>query len=327
MRFNKLDLNQLVVLDTLLATRSVGRAAEQLFLSQPATSCALARLRDYFEDQLLVPVGKTQVLTPLALELTKPVRDVLMQIHTITQVRPSFDPATSERRFVIESSDYVMSVFLSEVARRAAQVAPLVQFDLRVKSAQSPERLESGEVELLITPEFSTVPGHPTETLFEDSFSCVVCADYKPAGGALNADRYFEASHVAVEWGGGRRVTIDAQLLSIGKRTRRQDIIAPSFTLVPEFVIGTSRIATLPTRLARQLAQRVSVRVLPCPVEIPPFAEKLQWHKYQERDPAIAWLRSLFREVADDMPPMEAPLKPAARTKPQLARRKRAVAA
>lgn len=306
MRFNKLDLNQLVVLDTLLSTRSVGRAAEQLFLSQPATSCALARLRDYFEDELLTPVGKTQVLTPLAQELAKPVRDVLLQIQTITRSRPSFDPATSERRFVIESSDYVMSVFLSEVARRAAVIAPMVQFDLRVKSAQSPERLESGEVELLITPEFSTVPGHPTESLFEDSFSCVVCADYKLPGGRLSADQYFDSSHVGIEWGGGRRVTIDAELLSIAKRSRRQDIIAPSFTLVSEFLIGTSRVATLPTRLARQLAQRLPLRVAPCPVDIPSFTEKLQWHKYQERDPAIVWLRALLHEVANDMPPVEA---------------------
>lgn len=85
MRFNKLDLNQLVVLDAILSTRSVGRAAERLFLSQPATSCSLARLREYFEDELLVPVGKTQVLTPLATELVKPVRDVLLQIQTITR--------------------------------------------------------------------------------------------------------------------------------------------------------------------------------------------------------------------------------------------------
>ena len=38
MRFNKLDLNLLVVLDAVLTTRSVSRAAERLYLSQPATS-------------------------------------------------------------------------------------------------------------------------------------------------------------------------------------------------------------------------------------------------------------------------------------------------
>ena len=302
MRFNKLDLNLLVVLDSLLTTRSVSRTAERLFLSQPATSLSLSRLRAYFEDDLLVAVGKTQVLTPLANEMVKPVRDVLLQIQTVTRSRPSFDPATSSRRFTIESSDYVISVLLSEMVRRAARLAPMMQFDLRALSPQTPDHLDGGEIELLISPEFATVPGHPFEPLFEDTFSCVVCNDHPALDGTLTLDDYFEAAHVGVEWGGGRRLTFDARLLSTGKRVRRQDVIAPNFTLVPELVVGTSRIATLPTRLAQRMATRFPLRVVPCPVEMPVFVERLQWHKYQDRDPAIVWLRALLRELAAEMP-------------------------
>ena len=57
MRLKGLDLNLLVALDILLEERSVSRAAERLHLSQPAASAALARLRDYFQDQLLVLHG------------------------------------------------------------------------------------------------------------------------------------------------------------------------------------------------------------------------------------------------------------------------------
>lgn len=302
MRFNKLDLNLLVVLDTILSTRSVSRAAEKLFLSQPATSLSLGRLRDYFSDPLLVPVGKTQVLTPLAAELVKPVRDVLLQIQTITRAEPTFDPATSSRRVTIESSDYVISVLLAEVVRRAEKLAPLMQFDLRAISPQTPEHLDSGEVELLIAPEFARVAGHPFETLFEDGFSCVVSKGHPFATKPMSIDQYFEAAHVGVEWGGGRRLTYDARLISTTRRVRRQEVIAPNFTLVPELLAGTSRIATLPTRLALQMARRFALRVVDCPVQIPRFAESLQWHKYQERDPAIAWLRSLLREVARSLP-------------------------
>lgn len=306
MRFNKLDLNQLVVLDALLSTRSVGKAAERLFLSQPATSCSLARLREYFEDELLVSVGKTQVLTPLAADLIKPVRDVLLQIQTITRARPSFDPTTSTRRFTIESSDYVISVFLSEVVKRAAELAPLMQFDLRAISPQTPENLESGAAELLIAPDFAIVAGHPSEPLFEDTFSCLVCAENSTFGEVLTQDQYFEATHVSVEWGGGRRVTFDARMISTGKRVRHQAVIAPSFTLVPELLIGTARITTLPTRLAQRMAERFALRVMPCPIAIPTFAENLQWHKYQERDPAISWLRALIRETAGSLTPLVA---------------------
>ncbi|CAN5740217.1 transcriptional regulator NodD3 [soil metagenome] len=303
MRFHKLDLNLLVVLNALLSTRSVTRAAERLFLSQPATSLSLGRLREYFQDELLIGVGKTFVLTPLAEELVKPVRDVLLQIQTITRARPTFDPATSDRRFTFESSDYVISVLLSEVVRRAVQVAPRMQFDLRAISPQTPEHLENGDTELLIAPDFAVVPGHPAEPLFEDTFSCLVCPTCFGKGAKLELDQYFDGAHVGVEWGGGKRLTYDARLLSTGRRARRQDVIAPNFTLVPDLLVGTPRIATLPTRLALQMATRFPLQVLPCPVEIPAFTEMLQWHKYQERDPAIIWLRSLLHEVADSLAP------------------------
>jgi len=176
---------------------------------------------------------------------------------------------------------------------------------LRAISPQSPEHLERGEVELLIAPVFNTVAGHPAEVLFEDTFSCLVCADHPVKGRAITADQYFELAHVGVEWGGGRRVTYDARMISAGERARRQDVISPTFTLVPELLLGTSRIATLPTRLALQMAQRFPLRILQCPVEIPAFAEKVQWHKYQERDPAISWLRTLLRETAQSLPAVE----------------------
>ncbi len=302
MRFNKLDMNLLVALDALIATRSVGKAADKLFLSQPATSLALGRLREYFQDELLAPVGKAMVLTPLAAELAAPVRDVLLQVQTIARARPTFDPRATKRRFTIEASDYVIAVLLSDVVRRAATLAPLMQFDVRSLSPQTPQNLNGGQCELLVAPDFAMVPDHPAEQLFEDSFSCIVCSEHPAWNGGLSADAYFDAGHVGVEWGGGRRLTFDTRIMAAVRRERRQDVIAPNFMLVPDLLMGTARIATLPTRLTRLIAQRFPVRVLPCPVEIPSFVEQLQWHKYQDRDPAITWLRALIREVAGALP-------------------------
>jgi DNA-binding transcriptional LysR family regulator len=253
---------------------------------------------------LLQPVGKTQVLTPLAMELVKPVRDVLLQVQTIAHTRPTFDPATSTRLLKIESSDYVISVLLAQVVRRASTLAPRMKFDLRARSPQTSEHLDRGEIDLLITPDFAIVPGHPCEPLFEDTFSCLVSRDHFSEARVLSEDEYFDAAHVTVEWGGGRRVTQDALLISTGKRKRRQDVIAPSFTLVPELLVGTPRIATLPTRLAHRMAARLPLRVMPCPVEMRQFVENVQWHKYQDRDPAIVWLRALVGEVAVGLPAM-----------------------
>lgn len=64
MRFKGLDLNLLVCLDVLLDERSVSAAARRLHLSQPATSAALARLREFFDDEILVGLGKSMYPTP-----------------------------------------------------------------------------------------------------------------------------------------------------------------------------------------------------------------------------------------------------------------------
>ena len=92
MRFNKLDLNLLVALDALLTERNISRAGERIHLSQPATSNALARLRAYFDDELLVPQGRQMVLTPRAEALLDPVREVLMRIDSTIAEKPRFDP-------------------------------------------------------------------------------------------------------------------------------------------------------------------------------------------------------------------------------------------
>lgn len=51
----RVDLNLLIVFETLMHERSVTRAAEKLFLGQPAISAALSRLRTLFDDPLFVP--------------------------------------------------------------------------------------------------------------------------------------------------------------------------------------------------------------------------------------------------------------------------------
>ena len=69
MRFERLDLNLLVALDALIEDRNVSMAARRLYLSQPALTGALNRLRDFFGDDLLIPSGRQMMLTPKAEEL------------------------------------------------------------------------------------------------------------------------------------------------------------------------------------------------------------------------------------------------------------------
>ncbi|MCY0853616.1 LysR family transcriptional regulator [Cupriavidus sp. D39] len=291
-------MNQLVVLDAILAERSVRRAADRVFLSQPAMSNALARLRDYFDDELVQQIGKHLVLTPLGESLVKPVRDVLLQVQAITTTRPNFDPSTSTRRITIEASDYVMNVFLADVLQLAWKEAPNMQFDLRLISTQSHENLDSGEVEMLLAPEFFASKNHPSEILFSDTFSCVVWNGNPEIASRLTRDKYMAMGHVAVQWGSGQLVSAEEEFMAKHGFLRRRELVAPSFTVLPRLIVGTNRIATIQTRLANAMSEIYPMRVLPCPVPTPQIVEMVQWHRYQERDPAITWFRGLLMRVA-----------------------------
>ncbi|HAU05166.1 MAG TPA: LysR family transcriptional regulator, partial [Pseudoalteromonas shioyasakiensis] len=63
MNIRHVDLNLLVYLNVLIDEQSVSKAANKLALTQPAMSNALKRLRDLFDDPLLVRAAGTMTPT------------------------------------------------------------------------------------------------------------------------------------------------------------------------------------------------------------------------------------------------------------------------
>src|ERR1700685_61383 len=97
MRLRGLDLNHLVTLETLLSERHLTRAAERHQLTQPAVSNALTKLRDYFEDQLLVRNGRDMERTPFAEQILPSLRTAIAHMQAVAQAKPRFDPKTVVR--------------------------------------------------------------------------------------------------------------------------------------------------------------------------------------------------------------------------------------
>lgn len=301
MRYNRLDLNLLVCLDALLAERSVTKAAERVFLGQPAMSSALGRLRTHFKDDLLTSAGRSMTLTPLGHTLARPVREILLQVQAVTALAPAFEPEKAERRISMVASDYVANVFLTELVPRIAALAPRISLEIRMMSTRYLEEFDSGEVDIMVAPDSLLVSAHPSEALFEDGFSSVVWRDNPLIGAVLSAKQFLSMGHVGVEWGGGRLKSIDEEAMRRRGEVRRIEVVAPFFSLAAPLVVGTHRIATVQTRLAWLMASKWPLRVLPCPLPVPRIVEAVQWHKHVDADPAIIWLRALLKAVAAEI--------------------------
>ncbi len=199
MRFNKLDLNLLVALDHLLHLRSVSTAAARMNITQSAMSNALARLRDYFGDDLLVKIGRSMELTPRAEALKDAVRDVLVRVEWTVATASEFDPTQSDRQFHVLVSDYTLATLVPLVLAYCRRVAPAVRFNF-MHQVESPERLlERGDVDILVIPTDFRSRRHPYEVLLEEDFVGVVWAQGKLAKGKLTREAFRNASHVATQ--------------------------------------------------------------------------------------------------------------------------------
>ena len=298
MRLNRLDLNLLVALDALLTEKNITRAGQKLSLSQSATSGVLARLRDYFGDPLLMPVGRAMKLTPKAEELQKPVRDVLLTIQSTIAVQPGFDPATSQRHFRVTASDYPVSVVLAEAARRMGEEAPGVTLEIAMPGDDVQGGIERGEVDMLIMPRQYLAAGHPSEALYEESYSCVVWAGNTQVGDTLTLAQYMSLSHVTTMFGSHRQPSLEEWFLKSSALSRRIEITTNNFNTLPLLVLGTQRVATMHNRLARLFVRTLPLRIVPLPVDFPTMVWSMQWPRHLSADPAHQWFRGMVSAAA-----------------------------
>src|SRR5688500_15523947 len=108
----RVDLNLLVVFDTVMQEHHVGRAATKLFVSPSAVSHGLGRLRTLLCDPLCLKTPKGAVPTARALELAEPIREVLARVREVIATGQPFSPARSTRRFAIGGPDAVTAMLL-----------------------------------------------------------------------------------------------------------------------------------------------------------------------------------------------------------------------
>ena len=304
MRFSHFDLNLLRVLDMLLTERNVTRAAENLHATQQAMSGSLQRLRQYFNDPLLVRIGRGMELTPLAQGLVTPVREALLTVESALNFRPTFDPGTTNRTFRIAISDYASFVIMPPLLRLLAREAPYIALDVRALVGQSFVALEHGDLDFVIT-------AHPTdlyglyrpgehirrEWLFADDFVCITDRNHPDLKGALTPELYQELPHTAVHFGPNVD-TIVERAWKLNQFQPRIGTTAPGFATMLFMLPGTALVATAQRKLAQVLAPPLNLAIHEAPMAIGTLEEHLFWHDRSTDDPAHAYLRDTFRILA-----------------------------
>jgi len=208
---------------------------------------------------------------------------------------PSFDPRSARRGFTLGMSDYQQGFLLTPLLQRLEREAPNIDLSVLTFPNLS-ELLESGRADMAVIVSGSTGSAFSTQKLFADKFVCTVRKDHPRVRKSLSLDTYLELQHVLVAPGGSPGSIVDTELERRGL-SRRVALVVSSFMVAPLVVSETDFISTSPERLLRRLTERLSLRLLPPPLRLPPVSFSLAWHQRLDHDRAHQWLRAQIADV------------------------------
>lgn len=298
-----LDLNLLVVFEAIYSAGNISHAANQLAMSQPAVSNALARLRDLVGDPLFVRAKRGVEPTSKAKDMIGPVRDALGLIKRQLDGSSEIDFATIRRRFRILMIDVLEAILMPPVLKIITEKAPgIVIESLSGFRVDFVNEIMSGTLDLgfyvfpVNAPEIVTVPVCAVDAV-------VVARRGHPKIGKTLDIKTFRSL---------KQVTLTPELRAmthIDKDMAAHEIPRDVAYMVgrlwsfPPIIERSDLVGVLPRRFAEEVARNFDIVWYDPPIKISEQYLYMMWHRKNEHDAGHRWLRETFlaaipREVA-----------------------------
>jgi len=300
MKVSAVDLNLLAVLDAILQTGSVRRAAEQVGITKPAMSHALSRLREQVGDPVLVRAGQEWHLSERAIAMRDHVREVAEKAKGLLSREAAFDPAKSGREFRIHATDHMLALLGTGIGAALAREAPACSLRFLPIQGDDASPLRGGQIDLALGVFPDLPPEFRTQALFQERFACVVRKGHPRVEGKMNLKCFLEMKHVLVAPRGRSGSTVDTALAARGL-ARKVTRFVPYFVVALDLVSRTDCVLTVSERLATAYAERFGLQVLKPPIALPAYTICQVWHPRVDADPSHRWLRRLVVQVAAEL--------------------------
>ncbi|MEM6987319.1 MAG: LysR family transcriptional regulator [Pseudomonadota bacterium] len=284
----RIDVNLIVTLHALLTTKSVSRAAEQIIRTQPATSHALARLREHFGDPILVRNGWSMELTAFAESLQGPVEQAVRQLDTVLNTGHRFDAATSTRTIRVATRDIGVSLFSRFVARvQAAAPKMCVQF---VSTDDYPAAVLRAEADVALGFGRETQDASLHYQRMPPLHFAVFAPAQHPFADKPTLARWRRAHHVGVGGSGHGKGPVEAAAAKRGI-TRHFATVAPTFLSALSLVADCNALLTSLSAPLSTQARALGLQERRCPLPIPD-AEAYLLTREPYGNPFELWLRA-----------------------------------
>ena len=293
MNLRTLDLNLLVVLDALLDEAHVTRAADRLCMSQSATSAALARCRELFNDPLLERGRGTMRLTPYAQTLRAPLKSLLGNVVELINP-PSLPLNQIQQTLRITMADYPALFVIGPLMQTLQASAPGINLVIQAWAGADSAKtaLLNGSTDIAVSVFPQVEEELYCKTLLEEEY-VVAMREQHPAAANFDIDGWLAYPHIVVSGKGENTTPVDAALAQRGL-SRRVGLVLPNFQMVPPLLAGSDLMALLPSRVV-PLTQGITA--LPLPVPVAGFPLHIAWHQRRSQDIALQHVAEILGQL------------------------------
>lgn len=292
-----IDLNLLVVFNEIFQEQQISGVAKRLNLSQPAVSNALARLRRTFDDQLFVRTKDGMQPTPLAVQLSGPIRLALNGLTEAMNVQEKFDARSSSRHFRLALTDVAELYFMPRLIRQCTELAPQVRISTeRTSSLDLMSDMGAGRIDIAIGAFKEVSDALFQRRLFKQHYVVMMRSDHPLAADNLTQKKYLAADHLIVDSGESPYDSINHDMEKAGVMSTARFSV-PHFTAVPYIIAHSDLLVTVPQKLAESAALPFRLTYQPSPLRLPVLQTNIFWHRRYNQDQGNQWLRNLIGEI------------------------------
>lgn len=290
------ELNLLMIFDAIMTEGSITRAADRLAMTQPAVSNALSRMRSAWKDELFVKDGRGVQPTVFAQNLWGQVRDPLRQLEDA--VDPTlFDPGTARRTFRIATSDIAVDMIWSPLRRLVEEQAPHINIHAIPNTIVNNEKiLNDAEVDMVVAGQTIISSVIRSDYLFTPRYVCAMRQQHPLAKKALKMDDFINAEHLLVSMSGDTMGVTDVALLQMGL-SRRIAMSVNHFSAVAPLLKESNLICVVPSMAIEKEILNDELAVFETPLELPPTQLGILWHKRQDSDQGLLWLKGVVSSL------------------------------
>lgn len=253
-------LHQLAVFIKVVELKSVSKASEELFLTQPAVSIQLKNLQDQFEVPLTEIIGKQLHVTDFGMEIYRIAERMMSDVETINYKTHAFKGLLTGRLklAIVSTGKYVMPYLISDFMKEHQAVDLLMDVTNKARVIAS---LTDGEVDFALVSVLPEGIKVEEEVIMDNELQFIANSEFKKSRKPLTKEDIKDLPLIYREQGSATRSVME-QFFSKRKINPRKKMELTSNEAVKQAVKAGLGVSIMPIIGIRSDLQSGELQIL-----------------------------------------------------------------